>query len=181
MNIRIATGLVVVLSLMSPVFADGIQKPPVPLMSRTMMMSVRMIIRPLPELAVDTVSNQIQLTPDQKQKLLAVLDKSEQTMGPLAEQYLKSLEAVRSALFAPDKDGVRLREATDKAARAEAAVVSAEIDFWTQAKTILTDDQLAKLQEALGKLSARTGPPTAQTPSVSPGPSPVAPATVVPE
>lgn len=151
MYFRITISLVLGLCLMNPVFADDTSMSSVPLIPKLMMMSIGMIVRPRPEVVIEQVSSQIELTRDQRQKLLAILDKYEQSMQPLGQQYYESLDALRSMVYASDKDGAKLREATDKAMKAEAAFVSAEVEFWVQMKAVLTDAQLSKLQEVLSK------------------------------
>ena len=176
MYIRITVSLIVVLCLMSPVLAEDASTQSALSMSKLMMSSMTMIIRPRPEMVIEQVGNQMQLTRDQRRKLLTILDNSEQAMQPLGRQYYESLEALRSVVYTPDKDGAKLREATEKATKAEAAFVSAEVDFWVQVRAVLTDTQLAQLQSVLSKPL----PPVAQQPApatpASTGASPNVPA-----
>ncbi len=115
---------------------------------------------------LDRLADALALTEDQAAQLKDVLEASDATIPPLVETAGESCKALREALFATDYDAAQVAELATKAESAEAAIVTASIDVWTQIRSILRADQIAALQEVM------SAPPPGPRPGGRPGPPP---------
>jgi len=134
----------------------------------------------------------LSLTSDQLTKLQEAMKKADETIKPLSEKSAERSKAVREALMASTYDARNVAALAELAVKAEAAIVTARLDEWTQIRSILTADQVTKLKE---KMSAQRpgggaggfrpegappnggppfgGPPSGAAPEGAPGPPPI--------
>lgn len=98
---------------------------------------------------IDSLAKTLQLSKDQIAKLKKVSAESDKKLKPLSEQAAKSTQALRSAVLASKYNVKSVKELAAKAQKAEAAIVTANIDAWTKTRAILTTSQAAKLQTAI--------------------------------
>jgi Spy/CpxP family protein refolding chaperone len=97
----------------------------------------------------ERVADILQLTDDQKTKLTDIIAKNEQTLQPLMQKCSQAAQALRAAILAPTYDAQKVKELSVIAEKAEADVINARIDTWTQIRSVLTTEQAAKLQAAM--------------------------------
>lgn len=114
--------------------------------------------------AVERVTDTLGLTDEQVTKLTAAMTKSQESINSLAQTAATATKALGAALVASEYDAQKVKELAAAAEKAEAAVVSARIDEWTQIRSILTADQAKQFLA-----SAMQRPPQGQRP---PGPPP---------
>ncbi len=107
-------------------------------------------IAPPPAAIVDR-AEALQLTDDQKTKLRHALANGEQTLTPLRQKAAEASRALRQAIFAAEFDAQSVQQLATDAMKAETAVLNAEIAVWTQIRGILTSEQVAKLQDLVGR------------------------------
>lgn len=137
------------------------------------MSSPAMALVPLPPGAIDRASEALGLTDDQTTKLKAAVSDSELSIHSLSQKSADATRSLHDALMASDYDAQKVKNLAAAAEKAEAAVISARIDEWTQVRSVLTADQSKGLQ---GMGTQRPGrdmrpggpPPGAGTPP--PGP-----------
>lgn len=125
---------------------------------RPMMACPASALMPPPVMMIEMASERLQLTNEQVNKLKTLLGNADQTLRPLRDKSREATEALRGAVFAPDKDAKALQELAGNAEKAEAAVTSAEVDIWTQVKSILKPEQLKMMQEMMGRGPGRQMP-----------------------
>lgn len=116
-----------------------------------------MAIAPPSAAMVDRLAENLSLTEDQTTKLKAVMTKSENTITPLSKKLTEATKALRSALTASTFDADNVKVLAAAAEKAEAAVVSARIDEWIQMRSILTAEQVTKLQATANKRPSGMG------------------------
>jgi len=121
---------------------------------------------------VDGMASELQLTRDQVTKLKSSLTKYEKTLEPLQARAAQASQALRSALFAANYNAANVKTLAAKAEKAEAGVISASIDAWTQVRSVLRADQAGKLQ---GLMTRRPGMPRAGFGGPEGGPMPPGP------
>lgn len=90
------------------------------------------------------ISQRLQLPEDQSTKLLDIITKSEQTLTPLRTKAQEAGAQLRAALVADTYDAANVQSLAQNAQRAEAAIVTAQINTWTKIRSLLTAEQ-AKL------------------------------------
>ncbi len=117
---------------------------------------------------IDRVADTLQLTQDQATKLKAAMTKCEETTLSLSQKAADATKALRDALLAPTYDAQKVKDLAAAAEKAEAALVSARIDEWTQIRSILTADQVKKLQEAMAVPRGGQRPVGRQRPGAPP-------------
>jgi hypothetical protein len=108
---------------------------------------------------LDRAVGTLRLTEDQAIKLKAVTAKNDTTLRPLMEKAADASKALRTALLASDYDAKKVKELASAAEKAEAAVVTANIDGWASIRAALTADQFSKLKEAVSAPSPFFGRP----------------------
>jgi Spy/CpxP family protein refolding chaperone len=89
------------------------------------------------------------------------------------QKSAEATKALRAALLASDYSAQNVRDLATKAENAEAEVVTASIETWTQLRAILTADQVSKLQEVMSMPRQGLGPggPPSGNPGVPPPPA----------
>lgn len=115
------------------------------------------------------------LTQDQITKLKDLAQKGDETMPPLMKAVGESCKAFRDALTAPEFDTEAVAKLAATAEKNEAAVVTARIAEWAQIRTILTADQIAKLQEMMSAPPPGPGGPGGPPPPGGAPPPPPPP------
>lgn len=113
----------------------------------------------------DQMATDLGLTADQVTELKSIATKNAEVTAPLMKTAADSARALREALLASDYDSdsvARLATATQKA---ETAVITANINAWTQVRAAITADQIKLLQEMMSR------PPAGPRPG--PGPAPM--------
>ena len=116
---------------------------------------------------LDRMADALQLTDDQITKLKETMTKNDETVRPLVQKSADASKALRAALLASDYNAQTVKDLAAKAEKAEADVIAASIEVWTQIRSILTKDQAAALQEAMNM--PRQGPGPAGPPPGGPG------------
>ena len=113
-----------------------------------------MALMPPQSMVIDR-AEALQLSEEQKEKLKTILTRSEDILRPLRQKAAESSRVLREAVLAPNYDERRVAQLASDAQKAEAAIVTAEIQTWTQIRAVLTPDQVSRLQEPMGR---RMGP-----------------------
>ena len=122
------------------------------------MASTMMVLMPPRAAMVDRIADQLSLTDDQTAKLKKVLTKGDETIQALQTKATEASKAVREALFASTFDAKKVTDLATASQKAEAAIVTASIDEWTQIRAILTKDQVASLKETMQRPGPGMGP-----------------------
>ena len=140
------------------------------------MLSTAAAIMPPQAGMFDHLSETLQLTDDQAAKLKAAGAQNEATIRPLAQKAAEATQAVHAAVLASSYDAQNVKDLAAKAEKAEAEVVAASIEAWTQIRSILTDDQVTALKAAMsaprpGAGRAPGGPPPEGGGAPPPGPN----------
>ena len=115
-------------------------------------------------------ADRLKLSNEQVDKLKTMVITAEQALRPLRDKSREAPDALRAGVFDPGKDAQALRELADKAEKAEATVISAQLDAWAKLKAELKAEQLNTLQEMMGR--GRGPMPMMPPPN---GPPPIAP------
>jgi Spy/CpxP family protein refolding chaperone len=123
-----------------------------------MMSCPAMAVMPPQGMMLDRLSGTLQLTKSQSAKLKQVTAKNDKTLRPLTQKAAEASKALRSAVLASKYDARKVKDLASKAQKAEAAVVNASIDEWTQIRAILKPDQAARLQKAISRGPSGPGP-----------------------
>ena len=97
----------------------------------------------------------LSLTQEQTEKLTAILTKSESTLTPLRQKLANASTAVRNAVVAATYDAENVKKLLADAMAAETTLVNAQLQTWVELRAVLSADQLARLQAAIGQ---RPGP-----------------------
>jgi len=95
------------------------------------------------------ISQKLQLSEDQSKKLLDIVTKSEQTLTPLRAKAQEAINKLQAALVAEQYDAANVQVLAQNAQRAEAAIITAEIDTWTQIRSLLTAEQVKLFVEMI--------------------------------
>ncbi|MGC8863701.1 MAG: Spy/CpxP family protein refolding chaperone [Armatimonadota bacterium] len=109
-----------------------------------------MALAPPPPAIVDR-AQALQLTQEQKTKLRDILAKGEEALVPLRQKAADASRALREAVLAPQYDAAKVKQLSSDAARAEEAVVTAEIRIWGEVRLALSVEQFAKLQDLMSR------------------------------
>lgn len=125
-------------------------------MGRSMMSCPAMAVMPPHAGMVDRLTQPLQLTKAQTAKLNKIVAGNEKKMRSLREVASKSSQALHASLLAVKYSAKNVKNLSIKAEKAEAALISASIDEWTQIRSILTSKQSANLQKVMG--AHRPGP-----------------------
>jgi len=121
-----------------------------------MMACPAMAVMPPPSMMFEREAKTLQLTHDQLAKIKKALSKNEQAMKSLRKASADTTKALRTALTAPTYNAAAVKALAVKAEKAEASIVNANIDTWTQIRDVLSKTQTAKLQKAMS--ARRPGP-----------------------
>jgi len=115
----------------------------------------------LPMVALYRTGGPAGISDEQAQKLRAAFDKSEKAMAPIRAQAEEAVKALREAILADNYDSRKVADLAARATKAEAAIVSAEVDTWAQVRPILTLEQVKRLREFPGRMppGGPGGPP----------------------
>jgi hypothetical protein len=138
---------------------------PGPMMGGRQMASCPAIALGLPPgMLFEMRAEQLGLSSEQTGKLKTALMKAEEALSPLRNKAREAVASLRAGIF--DPEAKNLQELADKAEQAEAVVIAAEVQAWTQVKEILTPDQLKTLQGMIGRGPGMgpMGPPPGATP-----------------
>jgi len=117
-------------------------------------------LAPPQAMMLDRAAETLQLTDEQKGKLRDVTTKSEEAMRPILQKASEASLALRAAVLAPEYDAEKVKQLVTNAQRAEDQVINARLATWAQIRSVLTADQLAKLQEVMTMRRRGTGGPT---------------------
>ncbi len=120
------------------------------------------------------IAQRLQLSEEKGKKLQEILDKAPERLRPLRRSCADAVDALRTALFAPEKDGPSLRQLMDRANEAEAEVSRDELSLCNEIRALLSAEQLRELGEMLLKPGRRVGPfePPEGVPPGPRGPNP---------
>jgi Spy/CpxP family protein refolding chaperone len=153
---KTTTVIAVVLAAVVCSIAAWTQGPPPPggpggagRMGGPMMACPEMVVMPPPAFMMDHIAQALELTKSQSARVKTITAKNERSMRSLMQKCSDASGALRKGLLASKYDPRRVRDLAAAAERAEAAVVSAGIDQWTQIRAILTAKQASKLQSVL--------------------------------
>jgi len=164
--------IAVVLAALACATVAWSQGPPGPGgMGRPMMSSPAMAVMPPHAGMVNRMTEALQLTEDQTSKLETITAKNDENVRTLSQKSEDASKALHDALLAANFDAQKVKDLAATAEKAEAALIGASIDEWTQIRAILTTDQAKGLQDVM---SVR-GPGPGQRPF---GPPPGGPGTV---
>lgn len=136
-------------------------------MGGPMMSCPAMAVMPMRVEMINHFASTLKLSSAQSAKLKQIAAKSDKTLRSLQLTADKSTKALHSALLAPKYNAKNVNGLAAKAEKAEANIVAASIDAWTQARSVLTANQIKKLQAVMSKQRPGFG----QRPA---GPPPVA-------
>ena len=98
--------------------------------------------------AIESSADTLGLTDEELTSLKATVSKADETLTSLTQKASSATKALREALMATEYDAQKVKDLAAAAEKAEAAVISARIDEWTQLRAILTADQITKLQSS---------------------------------
>ena len=115
-----------------------------------------MATMPLRTGMIDRMGQTLKLTSSQTAKLKKISAANTKKIDSLQQAAEKSSQSLRSAMLASKYNSKNIKSLAAKAEKAEAAVVNANIDEWTQIRSILTASQLTKLKSTIS--AARPGP-----------------------
>lgn len=105
----------------------------------------------------DRMGSTLNLTEDQKTKLTAALAKSEETLTPLRQKAAQAAQALRAAVVSATYDEAKVAQLVTDAQKADTAVLTAELQTWTQIRSILTAEQMKSLQTMGARNRTGTG------------------------
>lgn len=117
---------------------------------------------------LERMADMLQLSDDQMTKLQTVMAANGKIVQPLMQKSGEACKALHDAVLAAEYDAANVKALAVKAEKAEADVVAANIDVWTQVRAILTADQIAALQQAMN--APHQGPGQGQGPGGPPPP-----------
>ncbi|MEN6372926.1 MAG: periplasmic heavy metal sensor [Armatimonadota bacterium] len=107
---------------------------------------------------IDRMAGTLKLTKTQTAKLKKIAADGDKTLQPLQSSSEKSCKALRSAMLASKYNAGNVKSLAAKAEKAEARVVTANIDIWTRMRSVLTASQSAKLQKMMNMNRPPQGP-----------------------
>lgn len=122
-------------------------------MGGQMQSNIAITVRP-PQM---NVLNQIPLTAEQTTLLQTYRTNNEAKAAVRAKNAADSLKLLRDALLAPKYDEASVKILLDKANTAEDEITKANIAEWTYLRSLLTADQVAKLQTIINQPRAGRG------------------------
>lgn len=106
-----------------------------------------------------SIAQRLRLSEEEERKLQGILDKAPERLEPLRQACAGSVEDLRNALFAPEKDGPSLRQLMERANTAEAEVAKAQLSLWMEIRAMLSAEQLRELGDMMLRPGRRIGPP----------------------
>ncbi|MDH7601877.1 MAG: periplasmic heavy metal sensor [Armatimonadota bacterium] len=112
-------------------------------------MCATMAVAPPTAAMVDRMTD-LQLTEDQATRLKSILTESEKQLMSLRQKVADACRALREAVFAEQYDSAKVQALASEAQKAESAVLSAELQTWAQIRSVLTAEQVNKLQGPVG-------------------------------
>jgi len=93
--------------------------------------------------------DKLQLSDDQKGKVTELLTAAGKTRRTLVEKLSKAANELKPALLDDKFDLNRMLELAETARKAEAELMSADIETWSKLREILTADQIKQLRDIL--------------------------------
>lgn len=172
----IAAGIIV-LALTSAIAQDTpvapAQPTPLPVLPRLCILQGMRFLSPV---TLPTLAAQLNLTDEQKTRVLDLLNNADETLKPLVEAHRKAAEEFAVALAKPESDQASLLAAAEKANKAEMAMMTQRIKTFTELRALLDDKQkaeLGKFVEGRTRWWRETGT-TGQVPVTLPPPTPPA-------
>lgn len=112
-------------------------------------MCAAMTVAP-PTVAMLERATDLQISDEQAARLKGVLSESEKQLTSLRQKAADACRALREAILADQYDAAEVQRLASEAQKAESAVLNAALQTWTQIRSILTADQVRKLQSAVG-------------------------------
>ncbi len=97
---------------------------------------------------IDRNAETLGLTADQKTKLTAALTRHDTNLGNLRTAAQQASKALHDAIYAPTFDSAKVNTLLAAAQKADAAISTANVQSWTEIRSILTPAQVAALSEA---------------------------------
>lgn len=137
---------------------------------RMMVSSPAQAVNPPMAQMVERQAELLQLTDDQKTSVTTLLTNRATAVRPLQQKLSQACQALRTAVTAQQYDAAKLKTLAAQAQAAEAAVVDAHLATWAQLRTILSAEQIGKLQQG----GWMRQPPT-RDPGAAPGGQPARP------
>jgi Spy/CpxP family protein refolding chaperone len=111
---------------------------------------------------IDRNAETLGLTADQKTKLTAALTKHDTNLGKLRTAAQQASKALHDAIYAPTFDSAKVNTLLAAAQKADAAISTANVQSWTEIRSILTPAQVAALSEATTRRMGGFGGETRQ-------------------
>ena len=129
-----------------------------------MMTCPAMVIMIPPGFMLDNYAQMFNLSAGQKTKMKSIITKHEKSMITLRKNASAANQALRKALLAPKYDAGKVKSLAAAAEKAEAAIVSANINTWSQIWGVLTAEQIKKMNALMpmprpGQGGGQFGPP----------------------
>lgn len=137
---------------------------------RMMVSSPAQAVNPPMAQMVERQAEILQLTDDQKTSVTTLLTNRATAVQPLQQKLSQACQALRTAVAAQQYDAAKVKTLAAQAQAAEAAVVDAHIATWAHLRTILSAEQIGKLQQG----GWMRQPPT-RDPGAAPGGQPARP------
>ena len=103
------------------------------------------------------MTSKLSLTDEQAESLKEVVKESESNMQTLTKKASEASQALKNALYASEYDATKVKSLATTAQTAEAAIVTARIDVWTQIRSILSASQVSKLKELMNSQPSMPG------------------------
>ncbi|HOM71587.1 MAG TPA: periplasmic heavy metal sensor [Armatimonadota bacterium] len=82
-------------------------------------------------------------------KLKTILTNADKTLGPLRFKLWNANQALRDAVLADKYDANKVKELAAAAHKAEADLLNAEVEVWTQIRTIVNGESAKKLRNIM--------------------------------
>jgi Spy/CpxP family protein refolding chaperone len=131
-----------------------------------------MAVMPPHYMMFENMAETLELTDEQLTQIKDAADKNDAIVQPLMQKAGDACKALREAVMASEYDAAKVQELATAAQKAEAAVTSANINAWTQLRSILSVDQVAKLKEIMSTQRPGPGGPGGPGPMGPPPPAP---------
>jgi len=126
------------------------------------------MILPMPSAPLlNRLTDILALSSDQQTKIGEIARKSNAKLQPLVDEQNKAAQALIAAVAKPKSEKSEIQKAVEAAQKAESAVIAAQIEFWTEVKASITDEQAEKLNQMLA--SSFAGPRLERAPVFSGG------------
>lgn len=135
------------------------------------MSSAAVVAMPPRARAISHMASALRLSKDQTAKLTKITSANEKKIRSLEQAAANASKALRASLLGSKYNAKNSRALAAKAEKAEAALISADIDEWTQIHSILTAKQAAQLQKVMmSQRQGLAGPPPGFPPNGAPTP-----------